>query len=197
MKSIILASQSPRRKELLHRLLDSFLVECDTEEEVKIPGEAPMEMVQRLAMDKVRHVAARTEEDALIIGADTVVASEGVCLGKPKDKEEAFKMLSALSGREHQVFTGIAVLDTESGKAMGDVSMTRVRFRRLTPAEIEDYIASGEPMDKAGGYGIQDLGALLVEGIEGDYFTVVGLPICRLGKLLKEEFSLDLLKQKK
>ncbi len=193
MKTVILASQSPRRRELLGRILENVIVRSDSSEETKIPGEAPESMVQRLALTKAKNVADVSCEDALVIGADTVVVQDGKALGKPKDEEDAFRMLKALSGREHTVYTGVAVLDRLSGKEAVTVEATKVRFKALTDAEILAYIRTKEPMDKAGAYGIQDLGALLIEGIEGDYFNVVGLPLCKLGKLLKEKFSLDLL----
>ncbi len=193
MKTIVLASQSPRRRELLGRIFQDFIVRCDTAEELKIPGENPEEMVQRLALAKANNVAAECEGNAVVIGADTVVVLDGMVLGKPKDEEEAFRMLDMLSGREHTVFTGVAVLDTESGRWETFVEGTKVRFSTMSEAEIRAYIASGEPMDKAGAYGIQDLGSLFIEGIEGDYFNVVGLPICKLGKLLKEKYAWDIL----
>lgn len=197
MREVILASQSPRRRELLGRFLDSFTVLTDDTEEIRIAGEAPEKTVQRLAMEKVHHVAEKAARDALIIGADTVVVLENKVLGKPDDEREAAAMLSMLSGRCHSVLTGIAVLDTRSGDCAEDYAETKVRFRQLTKTDIDRYIASKEPMDKAGAYGIQELGALFVEGIDGDYFNVVGLPLCRLDKLLKERFSFDLLAKQK
>ncbi len=193
MKKIVLASKSPRRKELLGRFLDSFTVLCDDSEEIRISGELPQDMVRRLAMEKVKNVATKLDDDALIIGADTVVTLNGKVLGKPANAMEAFRMLSELSGCEHSVFTGIAVLDTDSGIAVGDVEETKVKFRELDEDEINFYIQSGEPMDKAGAYGIQEFGALFVEGICGDYFNVVGLPLCKLDKILREQFSINLL----
>ena len=193
MKEIILASQSPRRRELLGRLVPDFTVITDDSAEALIPGEKPPQTVQRLAAEKAEHVSAKTDADALILAADTVVVLDGQILGKPKDEADAFVMLSALSGNTHQVFTGIAVLDTKTGQCVTAFETPKVRFRPVSHREILQYIASGEPMDKAGAYGIQELGALFVEGIEGDYFNVVGLPLCRLGKLLKESFEIDLL----
>lgn len=193
MKEIILASQSPRRRELLGRLVPDFTVITDDSAEVLVPGEEPAQTVQRLAAEKAEHVSAKTDADALILAADTVVVLDGQILGKPKDEGDAFAMLSALSGNTHQVFTGIAVLDTKTGQRVTAFETTKVRFKPLSETEIRQYIASGEPMDKAGSYGIQELGALFVEGIDGDYFNVVGLPLCRLGKLLKESFEIDLL----
>ena len=193
MKEIVLASKSPRRKELLKRFIESFEIICDDSEEVSIQGEKPFDMVMRLAGEKVSNVSKLTDKDCLIIGADTVVVLDEKVLGKPSDMEEAFDMLYSLSGREHSVYTGIAVMDTETGKCVTDFEETKVKFRTLCIEEIKKYIDSGEPMDKAGAYGIQDLGALLVEGISGDYFNVVGLPLCKLNNLLKKEFSFDLM----
>ena len=193
MKQIILASQSPRRRELLGRFCKDMLIRCDRSEELKIPGENPVDMVKRLALTKAKNVARECREDALVIGADTIVVLDGKVLGKPGDEEEARQMLRSLSGREHTVYTGVAVLDTEDNKERVVAESTRVRFQELTEAEIAQYISSGEPMDKAGAYGIQELGSLFIEGIEGDYFNVVGLPVCRLGKLLKEEFAVNIM----
>ena len=191
MQKWILASQSPRRRELLSRMVPEFEVIADDSDEVLIPNELPEKTVQRLAEEKARNVAEKTKKDALILAADTVVVLNHQILGKPKDEAEAFHMLSALSGNSHQVFTGIAVLDAKTGRCETAVEMTKVQFRALTEAEICRYIESKEPIDKAGAYGIQDKGALLVEGIEGDYFNVVGLPLCRLGTLLRESFRIE------
>lgn len=193
MKEIVLASKSPRRKELLMRFIKSFDIICDNSEECSVQGEKPFDMVMRLASEKVSNVSKLTDKNCLIIGADTVVVLDEKVLGKPSSKEEAFEMLSSLSGREHSVYTGIAITDTETGKCVADFEETKVKFRTLGVEEIKKYIDSGEPMDKAGAYGIQDLGALLVEGISGDYFNVVGLPLCKLNNLLKKEFSFDLM----
>ena len=197
MKKIILASQSPRRRELLGRLVPEFEVMADSAEEVMIPGERPEDTVRRLARQKAEHVAGRAGRDALVVAADTVVALDNRILGKPRDAAEAFSMLSALSGNTHRVYTGLAVMDAAAGRAAVELEATEVRFRALSEAEIRAYIRSGEPMDKAGAYGIQELGALFVEGIAGDYFNVVGLPLCRLGKILKEDFAVDLLAAKR
>ncbi|MBR5152179.1 MAG: septum formation inhibitor Maf [Clostridia bacterium] len=192
MKEWILASKSPRRQELLGRLVDDFKVMVDDSPEEQIPGESPARAVMRLAAEKAEHIAKRVTGDALILAADTVVVLDGEILGKPKDEKEAFSMLSRLSGCTHQVYTGISVLDTGSGKSVTEFEVTKVRFRAISREEIRRYIASGEPMDKAGAYGIQELGALFVEGIDGDYFNVVGLPLCHLGRMLEEEFDIRL-----
>ena len=181
---IILASQSPRRRELLERMGVEFRVvtpDIDEHMERELP---PDELVRRISVEKARAVAAQTGPDAIVIAADTVVALDGAVLGKPADELEAFKMLSTLSGCRHQVYTGLTVL---RGEEMHTVSEeTAVTFRELSEKEITNYIRTGEPMDKAGAYGIQGYGALLVEGIQGDYYNVMGLPVCRLGGLLKE-----------
>lgn len=192
MKSIVLASGSPRRKELLEKLVPEFQVLIDESPEEKIQGELPQETVKRLALQKAENVLKRVSSPSIIIAADTVVAIDNKILGKPKDKKEAFDMLKTLSGRQHQVFTGIALIDGEN--VVSSYEATKVKFKDLTDDEIYAYIDTKEPMDKAGAYGIQDIGALLIEGIEGDYFNVVGLPLCRLGRILKENFNVDLLK---
>lgn len=177
MEQVILASQSPRRKELLGRIFAEFTVIPSAAEESAC-ADSPAEYVTALARAKAEEVSARVGKGALVIGADTVVACDGVILEKPKDEQDAFRMLSALSGRDHAVYTGFAIC--KDGKTVVDVEETRVWFRKLSDDEILRYIATREPMDKAGAYGIQDKGAQLVRKIEGDYFNVVGLPICKL-----------------
>ena len=181
--SIILASNSPRRRELLAQIgiRDFQILSPDVDEAVE-PGLSPARMVEALSLRKAQAAAGRAGADDLIIAADTVVALDGRVLGKPRDQEEAFAMLSALSGREHRVYTGVTVLG--GGRAATEHEETAVAFRALSPEEIRDYIATGEPMDKAGAYGIQGVGALLVQGIRGDYCNVVGLPLFRLGRML-------------
>lgn len=189
---IILASGSPRRRELLERMgiREFTVISPDADESLK-EGLTPAEQVERLSRLKAEAVAARAGADALIIAADTVVALDGAILGKPADKEEAFQMLSALSGVRHQVYTGVTV--TRNGKTLTRHQVTSVEFRTLETEEVELYIATGECMDKAGAYGIQGYGALLVEGIHGDYYNVVGLPVACLSRMLKE-FGVDCLK---
>ena len=181
--SIILASNSPRRRELLAQIgiRDFQILSPDVDETVE-PGLSPARMVEALSLRKAQAAAGRAGADDLIIAADTVVALDGRVLGKPRDQEEAFAMLSALSGREHRVYTGVTVLG--GGQAATEHEETAVAFRALSPEEIRDYIATGEPMDKAGAYGIQGVGTLLVQGIRGDYCNVVGLPLFRLGRML-------------
>lgn len=180
---IILASQSPRRRELLARMgLGEFQVRPARGEEVMDETLPPWQLVERLSRQKAEEVAADAGKNALVIAADTVVAVDGRVLGKPGDEAGAAEMLALLSDREHTVYTGVTVC--LGGRQVTEHEATQVRFRPLTEKEIRQYIATGEPMDKAGAYGIQGYGALLVEGIEGDYFNVVGLPVCRLGRIL-------------
>ena len=189
---IILASQSPRRRELLERMgIRNFRVvsaDIDEREEEQLP---PEQLVCRLALRKAEAVAEKAPKGAVIIAADTVVSLDGTVLGKPGDKLEAFKMLSTLSGNRHQVYTGLCVI--WDGDKRTEYEVTDVTFRELGEKEIEDYIATGEPMDKAGAYGIQGYGALLIQGISGDYYNVMGLPVCRLSGMLAR-FGVDCLK---
>ena len=176
--NIILASQSPRRKELLSRMgLSGFKTISPDIDENLGGGLSPSELVSRLSALKAQAVAERAGGDTLIIAADTVVAVDGA------DALEAFKMLSTLSGGRHQVYTGVTVLRGE--ERYTEYEVTDVSFRELSEREIEDYIRTGEPMDKAGAYGIQGYGALLIQGIQGDYYNVMGLPVCRLGGMLE------------
>lgn len=181
--AVILASQSPRRRELLERMgFSDFLIRPARGEEIFDPSLTPAQLVEALSQQKAAEVAAGAGSEDLIIAADTVVSVDGRVLGKPRDVAEAAEMLAALSGREHTVYTGVTV--RRGGKAVTEHEATAVRFRPLAGEEIAAYVATGEPMDKAGAYGIQGCGALLVEGISGDYFNVVGLPVCRLGRIL-------------
>ena len=187
---IILASQSPRRKELLGQMgLRGFKVTSPEVDETVDEHLPPAQVVEELSRRKAMAVARHADGDDLIIAADTVVALEGAVLGKPADQREAFAMLTALSGNRHYVYTGLTVI--QGDRVVTQHECTTVTFRDLEPEEISHYIATGEPMDKAGAYGIQGLGAMLVSGIEGDYFNVVGLPIFRLSRILAG-FGLDL-----
>ena len=189
--NIVLASQSPRRRELLERIgIHGFAVRPAVGEEVMDASLSPGELVEGLSRRKAEEVAASCGPEDLVIAADTVVSIDGQVLGKPRDRAEAREMLSRLSGREHTVYTGVTVM--QAGRRLTEHEATHVRFRALSGAEMDAYIATGEPMDKAGAYGIQELGGLLVEGIRGDYFNVMGLPICRLGQMLAR-FGLNLL----
>ena len=179
---IILASGSPRRRELLNTLGLSFTVCPAKGEETAPEGAGPAEIVKALSRAKAG-VVARQFAGELIIAADTIVYLDGRVLGKPKDEADARAMLSALSGRSHEVYTGVTVMLGED--TLCEAECTKVFFRELSAEEIDAYVASGDPMDKAGAYGIQGRAALMVEKIEGDYFNVMGLPLCRLGKMLK------------
>ena len=179
---IILASQSPRRRELLERMgISEFEIIPARGEEAMDPALSPEELVERLALQKCREVSSAHRE-SLVIAADTVVAVEDRVLGKPRSGEEAAEMLALLSGREHRVCTGLSL--SLEGRTRTGHETTAVRFRPLTPEEIRRYVSTGEPMDKAGAYGIQGYGSLLVEGIRGDFYNVMGLPVCRLGRML-------------
>ena len=190
MAQLILASQSPRRRALLRQIgVDDFTVLATDSDESYDPRWSPEELVSRLSARKAAAAAAQAGPDAIVIAADTMVFLDHERLGKPADGDDAFRMLSDLSGREHTVRTGVTVRRGDLSRT--EVEATAVRFRPLTAEEIRRYIATGEPMDKAGAYGIQGLGALLVEGIRGDYFNVMGLPVLRLARMLRA-FGLDL-----
>ena len=192
--NIILASNSPRRRELLGQMgIERFHIISPDVDETVAAGLSPARIVEELSLRKAGAAAKRAGPEDLIIAADTVVALDGAVLGKPRSGDEAFAMLSALSGREHHVYTGVTVL--RGGRAVTEHEETAVTFRPLEPGEIRGYIATGEPMDKAGAYGIQGLGALLVSGIGGDYCTVVGLPVFRLRRILAR-CGVDLLQGK-
>lgn len=191
MKNIILASNSPRRRELLENIGLQFRVIPDNTPEPKDENMLPFELVTFLAKFKGENTSKKiSDEDALIISADTVVSINGEILGKPHSHEEAFEMLSKLSGNTHHVYTGVYVLDKSTGKSVNFYEKTEVSFKSLDIDEINDYINTEEPMDKAGAYGIQNIGSIFVEGVKGDYFNVVGLPVCRLCKVIKESFGI-------
>ncbi|MBQ2696304.1 MAG: septum formation inhibitor Maf [Clostridia bacterium] len=190
--SIILASGSPRRRELLEQIgLPHTVVPSQAEEDLQ--GLEPCLLVQSLSLLKAADVAKEQGKDALVIGADTVVVFEDEILTKPKDPEDAKAMLRRLSGKSHSVLTGVTVLRRRDGKSVSVTEETTVYFKELSEQEIESYVKTKEPLDKAGGYGIQGLGGLFVEKIDGDYYNVVGLPLARLGKLLQEEFEIELI----
>lgn len=200
MDKIILASASPRRKELLESLGINFEVIVSKADESKIDKNAmPTNLyVQELALLKASAVLKEIKKtNALIISADTVVCCENEILGKPKDAEEARRMLKLLSGRCHTVYSGICVMNAKTSFSVLKWQETKVYFRRLSDEEIESYIKTEEPFDKAGAYGIQGVGAVLVDKIEGDYFNVVGLPISKLYEVLRDEFDFDILRREK
>jgi septum formation protein len=182
MQRLILASSSPRRKELLENLHLKFEISSSDVDESYDPKMKPEEIVMELANRKAK-VIAEKNPSSFVIGSDTIVAVDGQVLGKPLTKDEAFKMLKLLSGRTHSVFTGVAIVSPE--KKVTFFEKTDVTFWELTDEEIEAYIKSGEPFDKAGAYGIQGLGSMLVKQISGDYFTVVGLPVARTVRELR------------
>lgn len=183
MSKLILASQSPRRKELLERLRIPFDVKSSNIEEIIQPNQSPEEVVQSLAFQKALPIA-KENRDCFTIGADTVVVYEQSILGKPASREEAIETLRQLSGKTHQVLTGISI--HHNGKHLNFYEQTDVTFYDLTMKEIEAYIETNEPFDKAGSYGIQGYGSLFVKEIKGDYFNVVGLPIAALYRALIE-----------
>ena len=192
MARIILASRSPRRQELLHRIgIDDFTILVPEADESYPDGLTPEEVVSHISRAKA--IAARkiTEPDDVVITADTMVFLDDKRLGKPHDEAEALAMLTALSGRDHTVCTGVTVL--QGGKILTRAQSTAVHFRKATEEELLGYIRSGEPMDKAGAYAVQGLGALLVKGIEGDFFNVMGLPLLLLSEMLTE-FGFSFLK---
>ena len=178
--NVILASQSPRRRELLGLTGLDFVVRAADIDETTDPNAAPFDEVARLSREKA--LAIPREADDVVIAADTIVVCDGAMLGKPVDEEDAYRMLSMLSDRDHQVMTGLTVI--RGAQIVTHTEVTDIHFRALTDGEIRAYIASGEPMDKAGAYGIQGGASLFVTGIHGDYFNVVGLPVCRLGMIL-------------
>ncbi|MGL5650768.1 MAG: Maf family protein [Paraclostridium sp.] len=191
--NIILASGSPRRKEILENANLKFsIITSDIDERI-FENEEPIQLVLRLAFEKCMSVAQKNPSD-LVIGADTIVVLDNEILGKPKNEEEAFNTLSKLSNREHQVITGMSIVNLENEKKIVDYAISNVKFKKLTDQDIKDYISTKECLDKAGSYGIQGYGALLVEEIKGDYFNIVGLPISKLSDILKINFNINLFK---
>ena len=179
---LILASASPRRKELLGLFHIPFVIRVADIDETMNLAKAPYDEVARVSALKARTV--ERQADDIVIAADTIVVCEGRVLGKPQNPEEAVEMLRLLSGRDHQVMTGCTVLKGDRAETFTEV--TDLHFRPLSQKEIENYVASGEPMDKAGSYGIQGGAALFCERMVGDYYNVMGLPVCRLGQVLKQ-----------
>lgn len=179
---IILASQSPRRRELMGFFPFPFTVRVSQADEKMDADKLPQDEVARISHNKAN--AVERKADDIVIGADTIVVCDGEILGKPKDEQDAFRMLSMLAGRAHQVMTGVTVLQGE--KRVSFTEITDVYFRRLTESEIYNYIHTKDPLDKAGAYGIQGGASLFVEKIVGDYYNVVGLPVCHLYTVLRE-----------
>ncbi len=186
---IILASQSPRRRELLGIFRLPFSVAVADIDETMDPKKPPEEEVARVSRAKAMAIPA--PDDAIVIAADTIVTVGGTILGKPKDEEDAARMLRLLSGRGHRVMTGLTVRQGET--CVTQTVMTTVHFRPLTGREISAYIATGEPMDKAGAYGAQGLANVFLDGMEGDFYNVMGLPVSRLAAVLRDAFGLDVL----
>ncbi|MCR5053848.1 MAG: Maf family protein [Lachnospiraceae bacterium] len=184
MKDIILASTSPRRKELLSLAGFPFTVDgADIDE--NLPIKDPVKFVEELSYEKAMAVAKKYP-DSIVIGADTIVVIDDEILGKPKDEEDALKILKKLSGRTHQVYTGVTVLDMKGGKADRTTfhERTDVSMYENPESMLKEYISTGEPMDKAGAYGIQGRGALLIKGIEGDYYNVMGFPVAKIYRVI-------------
>ena len=181
---LVLASKSPRRRDLLKMAgIDNFLVITGDDDELEPLGLSPEQTVCEIALGKAKSALRLCGEDDTIIAADTLVYLDGNPLGKPGNTDEAMSMLRALSGRRHSVYTGVAILKGKTRSVFAEV--TDVFFRVMTDEEITSYIATGEPMDKAGAYGAQGKGAMFIERIEGDFFNVMGLPLCRLSLTLK------------
>ncbi len=185
MKTIILASASPRRKELLERLGLKFQVEPSNYQENIDSRLEPHELARKISLEKAGIVASR-HRNAIVIAADTFIIIDDRILGKPRTEDEARKMLQLINGKSHLVITGFSIVDSSSRRTLSRSVETIVFVRDLSPAEIDAYVATKEPLDKAGAYAIQGLGAVIIERIEGDYFNVVGLPLSALTEALKE-----------
>ena len=192
MQRIILASASPRRRELMTQIGLPFEVQVSEIDESLVEGTDPAGCVCELARKKAMAIAGQAG-DGIVIGADTIVVAGGRILGKPVDADDAVEMLKLLSAMEHLVLTGVALIDAATRQTLVRHETTKVVFKRLTAQEINGYIASGEPFDKAGAYGIQGLGAVLVREIHGCYFNVVGLPVAMLADMLRT-FGVEVLK---
>lgn len=190
---VILASKSPRRVEILEKIVKEFEVVQSNFDENTIDFKGDIEKyVKDLSRNKAIEVSKRLNEPSIVIAADTVVFQDGKVLEKPKNEEDAFSMLSSLSGNTHKVYSGICLINTYDDTVVTDCDCTEVRFSELNPRQIRNYINSGEPMDKAGAYGIQGLGGAFVEGIKGCYYNVMGLPLNKLYKAL-ENYAITIL----
>ena len=188
---IILASKSPRRREILENTKVRFSVKESQIDEIIKVNESPKETVMRLAYEKALEVA-NSNKDSLVIGADTIVVINEQILGKPRNEEEAYNMIKLLSGKTHYVITGFALINLSLNKKIVDCQISQVTFKELSEATIKDYIQTKESLDKAGAYGIQGYGGLLVKNIQGDYFNIVGLPISKISDCLKDHFDINL-----
>ena len=183
-RHIVLASARPRRLEILRQIgIEPELHPVEVEEDNTLTTQRDEEAVVSANAALKAQAAAAAYDDAIVIGADTIVSLDGVIFGKPVDRADAKRMLETLSGNTHKVYTGICLIDTKTHKTVGGASVCEVTFPKLKEREIEEYLDSGEPFDKAGAYGIQGRGALLVDRIEGDYYTVVGLSVPLLRRL--------------
>ena len=190
---VILASKSPRRVEILEKIVKEFEVVQSNFDENTIDFKGDIEKyVKDLSRNKAIEVSKRLNEPSIVIAADTIVFKDGKVLEKPKNEEDAFSMLSSLSGNTHKVYSGICLINTYDDTVVTDCDCTEVRFSELNPRQIRNYINSGEPMDKAGAYGIQGLGGAFVEGIKGCYYNVMGLPLNKLYKAL-ENYDITIL----
>jgi septum formation protein len=194
--NIVLASGSPRRKELLMKFIKDFKIQISDIEEDMTTYNDVNSLVMKLAFEKGADVLNRCEDDEIIISADTIVVYNNEVLGKPHSEEDARAMLEKLSNNYHEVITGICIMKKEGNIKILDYETTRVKMKKLDKNEIEDYIKTGEPMDKAGAYGIQGLGSIFVESIEGDYYNVMGLPLNKLYSYLLKYFDISLLNTK-
>ncbi len=194
MRKKVLASKSPRRREILENIGLKFdIVICDTDESQVSKELEPQLYVRELSLIKAIAAARLCDKHTFVIGADTVVVYDGEILGKPKDREEAVCMLKKLSGKTHYVYTGITVVDTDDMHTVSEYEKTSVEFREITDREIEYYLDNFEVTDKAGAYAIQEYAGTFVRRIEGDYFNIVGLPVCRLCTLVSKEYGEDLI----
>lgn len=193
MQKIILASASPRREEMLKKYNLDFTIFPSQIEEKQRRGQTKEQIAMSLAFEKAFWVSNHFSNGEIIIGADTIVALDDVILGKPKDEEDAFSILNALNGKDHTVVTGISIIKAKSNLKIIDYETTVVRFRHLSEEQITRYIKTTEPMDKAGAYGIQGYGQILVEKINGSYTNVVGLPLGKLDYLLNKFFNIKIL----
>ncbi|MBC8590828.1 Maf family protein [Wansuia hejianensis] len=192
MNKVILASSSPRRREILEKYDFKYkVVESNITEKIN-SRESPEQIAMSLAFEKAYNVSQKYR-DSIVIGADTIVAYKNQTLGKPRDENDIIRTLNLLSGKKHEVITAISLINLDSNIKIVDFERTEVKFRQLDPIIIQKYVATGESLDKAGAYGIQGYGALLVEKIEGCYLNVVGLPLVKLDKLLNEYFNISIL----
>jgi len=188
--TLILASGSPRRQELIRLLgLPVEVVPSNVDEDTPedwTPQRIVEELAHRKALSVTEQLAGRASVDSIVVGSDTIVVLDNEVMGKPRDTEDAIRMLELLSGRTHEVYTGVSCVRVSDGETVTSHRVTRVRMRSLTAEQISRYVATGEPNDKAGAYGIQEIGALLVESIDGCYFNVVGLPVSLLSEMLEK-----------